>query len=160
MSSLRILLVLFFASTLHLRAADTSDDALKRLGPDFKKPIEVPDSFFNPFKIQSVNELAPRKKEVAAVTNEQVAEAIGKRAISAILYSPDPKRNRAVIGDQNFEFGDELVFMGEKGQREPLVAGVSVFLREIGEKTLQIEIATQGEASRMMAFSLRDFYRQ
>jgi len=159
---MKLLLALLFLCCFALRtvwSADANDESLKRLGPDFKKPIEVPETLFNPFKIQSVNELAPHKKEVATVSNGQVADALGKRIISAILYSPTPKRNRAVIGDQNFEAGDELVFVNDKGQREPLVAGVSVYLREIGEKTLQIEIATQGEASRLMAFSLRDFYR-
>lgn len=159
MRALAFNLMLMLAGTSATLAADASDDSLKRFAPEYKKPIEVPESLFNPFKIQTINELAPRKKEAASVTNEQVAEAIGKRGLSAILYAPDPRRSRMVLGDQNFVVGDELVFVTDKGESDGLVAGVSVFLREIGPRSLQIEIATQGEASRLMTFSLREFYR-
>ena len=40
--------------------AATTPALFDRVGSDYKKPQEVPDNFFNPFKIQATGSAAPR----------------------------------------------------------------------------------------------------
>jgi hypothetical protein len=135
-------------------------DPFSFIGPDYKKPQELPENFFNPFKSQaSGSDLA--RKEAVTVSNEAVASAIGHRGISGIVYSPDARADRVVVGDQVFAIGDELSFPdGDKPDGSPLVAGASVILRAVHQENLQFDIVPEGEASRRLVFSLHGFWRK
>jgi len=137
-----------------------SDDSFSIIGADYKKPQELPENFFNPFKSQaSGSDLA--RKESVSVSNEAVAGAIGHRGILGIVYSPDARADRIVVGDQVFAIGDELSFPdSDKPGLSPLVAGASVILREVRQDNLQFDIVPEGEASRRLVFSLHGFWRQ
>lgn len=129
------------------------------LGPDYKKPRDVPDMFFNPFKIEPSFELSAQKRG-AAVSEQGVADAVGRRGVSGIVYAADAGMNQVIIGDQVFRIGDELTFPdGSGGQPVPLVAGASVVLREVGRNTLVFDFAADGEAAHRSSFSLQGFWK-
>jgi hypothetical protein len=129
------------------------------IGPDYKKPREVPDVFFNPFKIQASSAIAAGPKK-DAVSNEAIAEAIARRGVTGIVCAPDGHASRVIIGDQVFAAGDELSFpVGEKDGLAPLVPGASTVLREVGPESLSFEVTPDGEAARRLNFPLRDFWR-
>ena len=143
-----------------LRGADPADDPFRLFGVDYKKPQELPENFFNPFKNQATgSDLA--RREAASVTNESVASAIGRRGIFGIVYAPDARTDRVVVGDQVFCLGDELSFPnGDQAAFSPLVAGASVVLREVRPDNLQFDVVPEGEPARRLVFSLRGFWRQ
>ncbi len=130
------------------------------VGSDYKKPLEVPDNFFNPFKIQATGSAAPRKAS-AAITNELVSEAVGHRGVSGLVYSTPAATSHVIIGDQVFGIGDELVFPeGDTGETAPLVVGATVVLREVGAGDLALDLTPEGEATRRISFPLRAFWRR
>jgi hypothetical protein len=129
------------------------------IGTDYKKPSELPDTFFNPFKVEATSESMLQKKG-AAVTEQSVAEAVGRRGVSGILFGSKGGLNQVIIGDQVFHVGDELTFPeGDAGASAPLVPGASVILREIGEKNLVFDFSAEGESGRRSTYSLRNFWR-
>ena len=128
------------------------------IGPDYKKPQELPASFFNPFKSQtSIAALA--RKEVPSVTNEAVTDAVTKRGISGIVLAADLRTNRVVLGDEVFAVDDELSFADPRqSEPAPLLAGASVVLKAIRSENLEFEIRVEGEPPRTMTFPLRRFW--
>jgi hypothetical protein len=139
-------------------AADLSR-LFERIGPDYKKAQELPDTFFNPFKVEATLELSMQKRG-AAVTEQSIAEAVGRRGVSGLLYSTQAGMNQVIIGDQVFRVGDELSFPeGDSGAAAPLLPGASVILREIGDRSLVFDFTAEVESSRRSTFSLRSFWR-
>jgi hypothetical protein len=127
---------------------------------DYKKPQELSDSFFNPFKIQASTESGSQRKEGAAVTNEAITDAIGRRGVSGVLFAPHGDRNRVIIGDQVFGVGDELTFPNPDSDAiSPLVPGATVVLRSVASGTLSFDVTPDGETARRVAFPLRAFWR-
>jgi hypothetical protein len=126
------------------------------IGPDYKKPQEVPDTLFNPFKVEASNELMQRRG--AAVTDQSVASAVVHRGVSGVVYGGDGRANQVIIGDQVFRIGDELTFPSAEGS-SPLLPGASVTLREVNRNSLVFDYATEGEGSRRAIVSLRSFWR-
>jgi len=128
------------------------------IGPDYKKPVEVPDTLFNPFKVEMSNDLNQRKG--AVVTDQSVAAAVTHRGISGVVYAADGQMSQVIIGDQVFRIGDELSFPeAEGGALAPLVAGASVTLREVNAQSLVLEYSAEGEKARRAVVSLRAFWR-
>ena len=143
-------------------ALAASSAALARLisliGPDYKKGAELPDTFFNPFKVEATMELALQKRS-AAVTEQGIAEAVGRKGVSGIIYAGNAGLSQVIIGDQVFRVGDELDFPdGEGGAMTPLVGGASVILREVDPKDLVFDFTAEGESARRSTFSLRNFW--
>lgn len=130
---------------------------LSLIGPDYKRPIEVPDSFFNPFKVEATLELGDQRRG-AAISEQSVAAAVLERGISGIILDGDPSRSQAIIGDQVFAVGDELAFP-QGDSLVPLLAGASVTLRAVGERSLQVEFTAEGEGARRAVVSLKNFWR-
>jgi hypothetical protein len=129
------------------------------VGADYKKPQELPDSFFNPFKIDTAFESALQKK-AEPVTNEAVTDALDRHGVSGITYASEPGQNRVLIGDQVFGVGDELTFPDmEKGGSQPLMTGASITLREINPGYLSFDVTPEGEAAHRLSFSLRNFWK-
>jgi hypothetical protein len=129
------------------------------IGPDYKKAQELPDTFFNPFKIEATMELSLQKRS-ATVTEQSVAEAVGRKGVSGVLFSANAGMSQVIIGDQVFRVGDELNFPdGEGGAMVSLVAGANVVLREVNAKDLVFEFTAEGESARRSTFSLRNFWR-
>jgi hypothetical protein len=158
-----LLLAVLAAGPLGAAPASAADSAgpslFDRVSSDYKKPQEVPDNFFNPFKIQATGSAAPRKAS-AAITNELVSEAVGHRGVSGLVYATPAATSHVIIGDQVFGIGDELVFPdGDSGREVPLVAGAAVILREIGGHDLALDLTPEGEATRRISFPLRAFWR-
>jgi hypothetical protein len=132
---------------------------ISQIGADYKKARELSDTFFNPFKIEATMDMSLQKRS-ATVTEQSVAEAVGRKGVSGVLYGANAGMNQVIIGDQVFRIGDELAFPdGEGGAMTPLVAGASVVLREVGEKSLSFDFTTEGESARRSTFSLRNFWR-
>ena len=128
------------------------------IGPDYKKGAELPDTFFNPFKVEATMELALQRKG-AVVTEQGIADAVGRKGVSGIIYSDNAGLSQVIIGDQVFRVGDELNFPdGEGGAMAPLVAGASVILREVDPKDLVFDYTAEGESARRSTFSLRNFW--
>ena len=155
----RLLLLLAGLAAATARAELTSGDGrFQPIGIDYKKPQVLPDSFFNPFKVQVGAALS--KKDGGGVTNESVSDAIGKRGVSGIVYGPGGKAKRAIIGDEVFDVGDELSFRdaGKPGGA-PLVAGASVVLREVGSRSLGVDVTADGETTRRVTFPLLNFWK-
>ena len=151
-----LLLATLAAGTLRGDPASLAGGRFEPIGLDYKKPKVLSDSFFNPFKVQVGASLS--KKDGAAVTNESVAEAIGLRGVSGIVYGPGGMAKRAIIGDDVFTVGDELNFSDPtKEEGAPLVPGVSVILREIGRRSLGVDVSGDGEAPRRVTFPLVSF---
>jgi hypothetical protein len=127
--------------------------------PDYKKNQELPDSFFNPFKVEATLELSDQKK-AATVTEQSVADAIGRKGVSGVIFAPQPDMNEVIIGDQVFRVGDELDFPdGDAGAMGPLLAGANVFLREVDGKSLVLEFTAEGGTPHRSTFSLGTFLR-
>ncbi len=140
-------------------ASPAAPSLFERVGSDYKKPQEVPDSFFNPFKIQATGVSAP-KKGSAAITNELVSDAVGRRGVSGVVYAAPAETSHVIIGDQVFGIGDELVFPEADGAGSaPLVPGAAVVLREIGAHDLALDLTPEGEATRRVNFPLHAFWR-
>jgi len=129
------------------------------VGPDYKKAREIPDLFFNPFKVEATTELSMQKKG-AAVSEQSVAEAVGRRGVSGIVYAANAGASRVIIGDQVFRIGDELSFSdGASEAAVPLVPGASVILREVRRDSLVFDFAAEGESARRSTLPLRTFWR-
>jgi hypothetical protein len=137
-----------------------ANDPFALIGPDYKKPVELPDTFFNPFKVAGAGGAAVQKKGGEGVTNQVVSEAMAHRGVSGVLYAASGADDRAIIGDQVFALGEELSFPdGDKGGLAPLVAGATVVLRAIGAESLSLDVTPEGEPTRPMTYSLRAFLR-
>ncbi len=133
-------------------------DPFARIGPDYKKPQELTEGFFNPFRVEATSEMSLQRKG-GPVSNDAVDAAIVHRGVSGIILGTDPASNQAIIGDQVFRIGDELSFPdGDKGST-PLVPGVSVVLSGIDKDILSLEVISEGEALRKASFSLKSFWR-
>ena len=132
--------------------------ALHRLSaPDYKKPQVLPDTFFNPFKVQA--EAGPAKKDGPGVAAESVAAAITLRHVTGIAYAPTGGVNRAIIGDEVFGIGDEVSFAdSDKPGLTPLLPGNTVVLREVDAGHLAFDVGAEGETPRRVSFSLRNFW--
>ena len=129
------------------------------IGPDYKKPIDVPESFFNPFKVEATSELLQQRKG-AAVTEQSVAAAVARRGISGLVYAPDGRSDQVIIGDQVFRIGEELTFPeGDGGGLAALVSGATVTLREVNSGSLIFDFAAEGELPHRAVVSLRSFWR-
>jgi hypothetical protein len=140
-----------------VHAAPVPESRFDALGADYKKPQVLPETFFNPFKVHA--EPGPAKKDGPGVTADAVADAVGLRRVSGIVYSPAAGTNRAIIGDQVFGVGDELSFPDEdKPGLVPLVPGNTVVLREVDAQHLAFDVAAEGEAPRHVIFSLHSFW--
>jgi hypothetical protein len=127
--------------------------------PDYKKAQELPDSFFNPFKVEATIELTDQRK-AAAVTEQSVADAVGRKGVSGVIFAPEAGMNQVIIGDQVFRIGDELNFPdAEGGAMAPLLAGATVVLREVDAKNLVLEFTAEGAPPRRSTFSLLTFLR-
>jgi hypothetical protein len=126
---------------------------------DYKKPQELSEAFFNPFKVHAtVQEL--QKKGSAAITNETVIDAVAGRGISGMLFAAKPTMNRVIIGDQVFSVGEELTFPDlEKGGQAPLLVGANVILRRVRSDGLELDVNTETEPVRRVNFPLRNFWR-
>ena len=140
-----------------------SREALSKLfvmvGSDYKKAQELPDTFFNPFKVEATTDITQQKKGIT-IDEQSVAEAVGRRGVSGILYAADPASNQVIIGDQVFRVGEELDFPGANDSAAaPLLLGATVVLREVGEKGIVFEFIAEGEAARRSTYSLRSFWR-
>jgi hypothetical protein len=130
------------------------------VGIDYKKPQELSDAFFNPFKIQASIGSGSQKKDGAAVTNDTITDALGKRGVSGILYAPQGDRNRVIVGDQVFGIGDEITFPNaDSDALSPLVPGASVVLRTVTSGSLGLDVTPDGEPARRIAYPLRAFWR-
>jgi len=129
------------------------------ISPDYKTPQELPESFFNPFKIQAILDAALAGRDVPAVSNDAVLVALGHRGVSGLLYSGPTGRNRVIIGDAVFSVGDELTFASDKGDDTPLVNGATVVLRALRANSLLLEVTPIGESARPLNYSLRAFWR-
>jgi hypothetical protein len=129
------------------------------ISPDYKKPTELLESFFNPFKIQPGLEATLSGHEVPAVSNDAVLAALSHRGLSGLLYGKSAARNRVIIGDEVFSVGDELIFASDKDAAAPLVTGATVFLRAVQANNLLLEVTPTGEAPRPLNYSLRAFWR-
>ena len=129
------------------------------IGPDYKKAQELPDTFFNPFKIETTVEFSGQKKS-SAVTEQAVAEAVGRKGVSGVIYAANIGMSQVIIGDQVFRVGDELDFPdGESGASVPLISGANVVLREVSATNLVFDFSSEGEAAHRSTFSLRNFWR-
>jgi hypothetical protein len=126
--------------------------------PDYKKAQELPDTFFNPFKVEATMELSGQKR-AGTVTEQSVADAVGHKGVSGIIFAPEPGMNQVIIGDQVFRVGDELNFPDDGGAMAPLLSGASVILREVDGKNLVFEFTAEGGISRRSTFSLGNFLR-
>ncbi len=131
---------------------------ISQIGPDYKKAAELPDTFFNPFKVEATMEMTLQKRG-AQVTEQGVADAVGRKGVSGIIYAANAGLSQVIIGDQVFRVGDELSFPeGDGGAMTALVAGASVILREVGAKNLVFDFTAEGESARRSTFSLRNFW--
>jgi hypothetical protein len=130
------------------------------IGDSYKKPRDVPDTFFNPFKIQAGGGPGAQKKEGTAATPEGVATAISQRGITGIVYGPDGgAASSVIIGDEVFAMGDELSFPDDKGAYAPMVAGATVVLRAVNADSLALDITSDSEGVRHVTVPLRDFLK-
>jgi hypothetical protein len=148
------------APFLGAKDAPVDGDHFDLVGPDYKKPQQLSDAFFNPFKIQASTESASQRKDGAAVTNEAITDAVGHRGVSGVLYAPQGDRNRVIIGDQVFGVGDELTFPSATSDTlAPLVPGASVVLRAVAKGSLSFDVTPDGEPPRRVSFPLKAFWR-
>lgn len=127
---------------------------------DYKKPQEVPENFFDPFRAQDAAENGSLKRDAAMVSDGAVASAVVTRGISGIMLGAKPAANRVIIGDQVFAVGDALKFpdASEDGFA-PLVAGASVVVQAVRRESLVLEIQPDGRAAREFVYSLGPFWR-
>ncbi len=138
-------------------AADAELSHFSLVSPDYKRPVDVPQSFFNPFKIQVVTDADARRD--VAVTNEVVTAALAAKGLSGLLYASQPALNRVILGDDIFSVGDELQFSSDTGTPLPLVTGATVVLRRVESDKLTLEVTPAGEAARTLTYPLRAFWR-
>jgi hypothetical protein len=131
------------------------------IGDDYKKAVVLPDSIFNPFKIQAATELpGGGKRDGMGATNESIVGALEGRRVTGVLIGPDAASNRVIIGDQVFSVGDPLEFFDkDKGVPVPLVSGANVILREIKKDSLALDVGLESETPRRVDYILRSFWR-
>lgn len=137
--------------------APAADTRYAPFGPAFKQPQVLPDSFFNPFKVQT--EASAAKKDGPGVAAESVAEAVTLRRVTGIAYAPAGGASRAIIGDEVFGIGDEVSFPDpDKPGLTPLVPGNTVVLREVDAHHLAFDVGAEGETPHRVIYSLRTFW--
>ncbi|HVW21056.1 MAG TPA: hypothetical protein VHC86_07550 [Opitutaceae bacterium] len=130
------------------------------IGDDYKRAQVLPDSAFNPFKIQAATTLAGSRKEGAPATPESIADAVEHRRVTGVLLADVPADNRVIIGDTVFGVGDPLEFFDkDKGAAVPLAAGMTVVLREVRRDALGLDVGQDGESPHRVDFPLRTFWR-
>jgi hypothetical protein len=159
MKTLPVICAFFAAASAGLAAE--SAPAFIPITPDYKKPVEVAEDFFDPFRAQTSASGEGEGKEAGVISDEAVSAAIGARGVSGVVLEKDDGADRVIIGDQVFSAGDELLFPDVKtGESAPLLAGAAVILREIHRDSLVFEINPGSSATRRLPFSLRQFWRQ
>jgi hypothetical protein len=130
------------------------------IGENYKKAAVVLESVFNPFRIQSAEAPGGSRRDPADITNEAIVAAVEHRRVSGVLLAPVAANNRVIIGDEVFAVGDPLEFFDlGAGATQPLVAGVSVTVREIRTDRLALDVGRESEAPRRVDFPLRTFWR-
>jgi hypothetical protein len=160
-TALHLILAALAVAAVPLRAKDPAGgEHFELVGTDYKKPQELSDSFFNPFKIQASIGSGAQRKEGAAVSNDTITDAVGKRGVSGILYASKSERNRVIIGDEVFGVGDELGFPNADSDAvSPLVPGATVVLRSVASASLTFDVTPDGEPARRVVYPLRAFWR-
>jgi hypothetical protein len=144
-------------------ASERETDSASRydlIGMDYKKAAVLPDSVFNPFKIQAAELPGGGKRDTVGATNESILAAVERHRVSGVLLAIDTAANRVIIGDQVFGVGDPLEFFDQdKGEAVPLVMGANVVLREIKRDSLALDVGLEGETPHRIDFLLRSFWR-
>jgi len=142
---------------------EQSPDSASRyslIGEDYKKAAVLPESVFNPFKVQAAELPGGGKKDMAGATDESILAAVEHHRVSGVLLAPDAASNRVIIGDQVFAIGDPVEFFDQdKGEPVPLVMGANVVLRGIKRDSLALDVDLEGESPRRVDFLLRSFWR-
>jgi hypothetical protein len=143
--------------------AEHDPDAASRfdlIGEDYKKPAVLPESIFNPFKVQAAELPGGGKRDTVGATNESILAAVEHHRVSGVLLAVDTASNRVIIGDQVFGVGDALEFFDpDKGEAVPLVMGANVVLRGIKRDSLALDVGLEGETPHRIDFPLRSFWR-
>jgi len=153
------------ASALAARGAPpaATPDSVARfslLGDGYKRAQVLPDSAFNPFKIQAATSLPGARRDGGPATTESIADAVEHRRVTGVLLAKAPGDNRVIIGDTVFAVGDPLEFFDkDKGASVPLAAGMTVILREVRKDGLGLDVGQDGENPRRVDFPLRAFWR-
>jgi hypothetical protein len=130
------------------------------IGEDYKKAAVLPDTVFNPFKIQAAELPGGNKRDTVGATNESILAAVEHHRVSGVLLATDTASNRVIIGDEVFGVGDTLEFFEpDKGEAVPLVMGANVVLREIKRDSLALDVGLEGETPHRIDFLLRSFWR-
>jgi hypothetical protein len=131
------------------------------IGENYKNAVVLPESIFNPFKVQAATGLpGAGRKDAAGASNESIADAVEHHRVSGILLAPNPADNRVILGDQVFGIGDPIEFFDkDKGVAMPLAMGANVVLREIKRDSLVLDVGIEGEAPHRVDFPLRTFWR-
>ncbi|MGH7996465.1 MAG: hypothetical protein ACREFX_08950 [Opitutaceae bacterium] len=142
------------------KAAPAVPSQYALIGNNYRDVEVLPETFFDPFKIRATSQFPLDKTADVRVTNQTILDAVAQRGVSGILYGPDTKDNRVIIGDQVFGIGDELTFLNEaKGSDAPLVLGATVVLRSVKKENLSFDVTFDGESAHPLEFPLRTFWR-
>lgn len=136
---------------------DGSAPLFSQLTEDYKRPVDVPNSFFNPFKIQAGVRAGDDRRDTAVASDGAVRAALSQRGLSGVVFDHDAAQNRAIIGNQVFAVGDELQFVDDSGKTSSLVPNATVILRAISATQLTLDVATGGEAPHPVTYSLHTF---
>jgi hypothetical protein len=127
---------------------------------DYRKPAVLAESIFNPFKVQVATLPGGGHKDAGSITNDSLADAVGRHHVTGLLLAADAAGNRVIIGDQVFSIGDPVEF-DEPGKEAPapLVAGAVVVLRAVKKDSLSFDVGLEGENAHRVDLPLRDFWR-
>lgn len=165
MKAIPALVLALGASALSARGAPAAatPDSVSRfalLGSDYKQAQVLPDSAFNPFKIQAATSLPNGRKDGAPASTESIADAVEHRRVTGVLLAAAAADNRVIIGDTVFAVGDPLEFFDpDKGASVPLAPGMTVVLREVRKDALGLDVGQDGESPHRLEFPLRTFWR-
>lgn len=157
----RALLAFLAAAALPASAVPAAAEAFVPIKPEYKKPREVPETFFNPFRAAAASgEGGGQRRDPSLSAADAVLAAVAARGVSGVTLGPAPADNRAIVGDQVFAPGDTLEFPPDKaGPPVPLVPGSVVVLREVGHDRLVFDVQGEGESGQQASFPLRRFWQ-
>lgn len=136
---------------------DASTPLFSQLTEDYKKPLDVPSTFFNPFKIQAALHLGDDRRGNVAVSDDAVRSALTSRGLAGVVFHPGAAASHVIIGNDVFGVGDELQFVDDAGKTSPLIPNATVVLRAIGATDLTLEVTAGGEPPHPLSYSLHAF---
>jgi hypothetical protein len=147
-----------FLSVLRIAQAEDKPNSYAGYNLAARAAATLDENFYNPFKLTARQAALPLSAQLT-LTNEQIAQLLGKRKVQGLIFGTDGVTGkRAIIGDEVFAVGDEIAFYDNDYVITRLSSAGIVRSVRITRESLEFEISVSGQPSRRMDYSLSSFF--